>query len=232
MYIPLDLVASLGFRFFALSTTARSSVNPGGVCKVVPALRSGSGDGLVRCVLAGSRVPLDLGEFFCPSFLFSGVASVVVVNSGEASGRLIYRFPEESGGWFLCNCLGALSPLSVALSSGDFELSAVLVASSPKFLGVEMADGHQFLLVRSVDLRHVDDFGVLLGEAVKNFVSSSRWALASSCSLDGFIFQPLGWWWIVEGRLLAPVTKTTGRPLGGPKCNFSFSKGVFVRVAM
>jgi len=79
--------------------------------------------------------------------------------------------------------LGALSPLSVALSSGDFELSAVLVASSPKFLGVEMAGGHQFLLVRSVDLRHVDDFGVLLGEAVKNFVSSSRWALASAAAL-------------------------------------------------
>lgn len=123
------------------------------------------------------------------------------------------------------DCLDALSPLSVALSSGDFELLAVLVASSPKFLGVEMAGCHQFLLVRSVDLRHVDDFGVLLGEAVKNFVSSSSWALASSCSLDGFIFQPLGWRWIVAGRLLAPVTKTTGRPLGGPKCISFFFQG-------
>ena len=133
-------------------------------------VRSGSGDGLVRCILAGSRVLLDLGEFFCPFFVFSGVDTVVVANSGEVTGRFIYHFPEDLGGWFLCNSLGSLSPLSVALSSGDFELSAVLVASSPKFLGVEMAGGHQFLLVRSVDLRHVDDFGVLLGEAVKNFV--------------------------------------------------------------
>jgi len=248
MYIPLDLIASLGFRFFASSTTARSSMNPGGVRKVEAALRpwnkilqpffhlagvrSGSGDRLVWCILAGSsRVPLDLGEFFCPFFVFSGVDAVVVANSCEATGRFIYHFPKDSGGWFLCNCLGGLSPLSVALSSGDFELPAVLVATNPKFLGDKMAGGHLFLLVRLVDLRHVDDFDVLLGEVVKNFVSSSRWALASSCNLDGFILQPLVRRWIVEGRLLTPVTKTTRRPLGGPKCNF-FSKGVFVRVAM
>ena len=55
----------------------------------------------------------------------------------------------------------------VALSSSDFELPAVLVATNPKFLGDEMAGGHLFLLVRSADLRYVDNLDVLLGEAVK-----------------------------------------------------------------
>ena len=91
--------------------------------------------------------------------LFCGREEVFCFPMGFLSWAMVMA-PVWIGWWEKSSeedSLDALSPLSVALSSGDFELLAVLVASSPKFLGVEMAGGHQFLLVRSVDLRHVDD---------------------------------------------------------------------------
>jgi hypothetical protein len=121
--------------------------------------------------------------------------------------------------------LGRSYYLLVALSSGVFELPAVLVATNPKFLGDEMAGCHLLLLGRSSDLRHVDELDVLLSVTIKKFVPSSGRALASSCNLDVFLLLPLVRWRLVEGLLLAPTTKTTGRPLCGPKCNFPFLRG-------
>jgi hypothetical protein len=75
-------------------------------------------------------------------------------------------------------------------------------------------------------LRHVDDFDMLLVMAMENFVvSSSRRALASSCNLSVFPLQLLVRRVLVEGLLHSPVAKMTGRPLYGPKYNFSFLKG-------
>jgi len=82
--------------------------------------------------------------------------------------------------WFTYNCLGGLS-LWVARLFGVLGWPAVLVATKPKFHSVEMAGGHPLLLVRSTFRQHADAFGVLLGEAIENFVSSSVRALASSC---------------------------------------------------
>jgi len=105
----------------------------------------------------------------------------------EDPGRYAYHFLEESGEWFTCNCLGGLS-LSVDLSFSVLGWPAVLVASDPKLIGDEVANGHLLLLERSTFLQHVD---VLLDEAVKNFVSSPGKASASSCILDAFLFQSL-----------------------------------------
>ena len=128
--------------------------------------------------------------------------------------------------WFTYNCLGGLS-LWVARLFGVLGWPAVLVATKPKFHSVEMAGGHPLLLVRSTFLRHVDAFDVLLGEAIKNFVSSSGRASASSCILDVFLFQSLVRWRSVGRLLCAPVTKTTGRPLLGLLCNFLLYRGCF-----
>lgn len=71
---------------------------------------------------------------------------------------------------------------SVALLSVDLGLLAMHVATNPKFLGDEMADGHLLLLGHSTHQRHVDDFDMVLIVGMENFVvSSSRRALASSC---------------------------------------------------
>ena len=149
-----------------------------------------SGEGLVSCFLAGSGVSLEaqdlVGELFCPS-VFSGNSTGVGVFSVEDPGRYAYHFLEESGEWFTCNCLGGLS-LSVDLSFSVLGWPAVLVASDPKLIGDEVANGHLLLLERSTFLQHVD---VLLDEAVKNFVSSPGKASASSCILDAFLFQSL-----------------------------------------
>jgi len=123
-----------------------------------------------------------------------------------------------------CNCLGGLS-LSVARMFGVLEWPAVLVASESKFLGDVVAGGHLLLLGRSTFLRHVDVFDVLLGETIKNFVSSSRRASASSCILDVFLFQPLVRRRFIGRLLWAPATKTTGRPLLGLYCNFLVFQG-------
>ena len=169
-------------------------------------------------VLAGS------GEFFCPSLAFSGDGTAAGAMSGEDPGRLAYHFLEESGEWFLCNCLGGLS-LSVARMFGVLGWPAVLVASEPKFLGDVVAGGHLLLLGRSTFLRHVDVFDVLLGEAIKNFVFPSRRASASSCILDAFLFQPLVRRRLIGRLLWAPATKTTGRPLLELHCNFLIFQG-------
>ena len=102
---------------------------------------------------------------------------------------------------------------------------AVLVASEPKFPGDEVSDGHLLLLARSTFLRHVDVFDVLLGEAIKNFVFSSRRASASSCILDAFLFQPLVRRRLIGRLLWALATKTTGRPLLELHCNFLIFRG-------
>ena len=139
-------------------------------------------------------------------------------------GGFPYHLLKESGEWFLCNCLGGL-PLSVAQMFGALGWLAVLVASEPKFPGDEVADGHLLLLTRSTFLRHVDVFDVLLGEANKNFVSSSERASASSCILDALLFQPLVRRRLVGRPLRVPATKTTGRPLFGLYCNFLIFQG-------
>jgi len=123
-----------------------------------------------------------------------------------------------------CNCLGGLS-LSVARMFGVLGWPAVLVASESKFLGDVVAGGHLLLLGRSTFLRHVDVFDVLLGETIKNFVSSSRRASASSCILDVFLFQPLVRRRLIGRLLWAPATKTTGRPLLELHCNFLIFQG-------
>ena len=103
---------------------------------------------------------------------------------------------------------------SVALSSDDLGLPAMLVATSSMFLGDEMAGGHLLLLGRSMYLRHVDVFDMLLVVAMENFdVSSSRRALASSCNLRVFPLQPVVRWVLVEGLL---------------QCNFPFSSRVLL----
>ena len=165
---------------------------------------------------------------FVPPLPSPGMALLLGAMSGEDSGRLAYHFLEESGEWFLCNCLGGFS-LSVARMFGVLEWPAVLVASEPKFLGDVVAGGHLLLLGRSTFLRHVDVFDVLLGEAIKNFVSSSGRASASSCILDVFLFQSLVRWKSVGRLLCAPVTKTTGRPLFGLLCNFLLYRGCFCK---
>jgi len=109
---------------------------------------------------------------------------------------------------------------------------AVLVASESKFLGDVVAGGHLLLLGRSTFLRHVDVFDVLLGEAIKNFVSSSRRASASSCILDVFLFQPLVRRRLIGRLLWAPATKTTGRPLLGLYCNFLVFQGCLAKVVV
>jgi len=66
---------------------------------------------------------------------------------------------------------------------------AVLVATEPEFFDDKMAGHHLVLLGRSTFRRYVD---ILLGVAIKNFVSmSGRASAASSCILDVFLFQPL-----------------------------------------
>ena len=101
---------------------------------------------------------------------------------------------------------------SVALSSDDLGLPAMLVATSSMFLGDEMAGGHLLLLGRSMYLRHVDVFDMLLVVAMENFDVSSRRALASSCNLGVFPLQPVVRWVLVEGLLQSPATKTIRDP--------------------
>ena len=108
----------------------------------------------------------------------------------------------------------------------------MLGATEPKFPGVVMASGHPLLLGSSTFLRHVDVFDVLLGEAIKNFVSSSGRASASSCILDAFLFQSSEWRRLVGRLLWAPETKATGDPCLGCIVIFLFSKGAFAKVAM
>jgi len=179
-------------------------------------------DGLESCILAGS------GEFFCPSLIFFGDGSAIDAIFSEGLGRFAYHFLEESEERFTCNCLGGLS-LSVARLFGALGWPAVLGATEPKFPGVVMASGHPLLLGRSTFLRHVDVFDVLLGEAIKNFVSSSGRASASSCILDVFLFQSLVRWRSVGRLLCAPVTKTAWRPLLGLLCNFLLYRGCFCK---
>ena len=112
----------------------------------------------------------------------------------------------KSGVWLHCNCLGVLLPLSVVWSLGDLGLAALLVASNPKYLGDEMAGGHLLLLGRSSVLRYVDELGVLLVAAIKNFQgSSSRRVVASSSNLGVVLLQPLVRWSCVEGLLRTPA---------------------------
>lgn len=127
-----------------------------------------------------------------------------------------------------CNCLGGLS-LSVARMFGVLGWPAVLVASESKFLGDVVAGGHLLLLGRSTFLRHVDVFDVLLGETIKNFVSSSGRTSASSYILDAFLFQSLVRKRSVGRLLWALATKMTKRPLLGLHYNFLFYRGCFCK---
>jgi hypothetical protein len=109
----------------------------------------------------------------------------------------------------------------------------MLVVTNPKFLGDEVVVGHVLLPGRSMHLRYVDDFDMLLIVAMENFVvSSSRRDLASSCILGASPLQLLVRWVLVEGLLHSSATKTTGRPCMDRSVIFLFFKGAFVRVAM
>lgn len=112
---------------------------PGGVCLVeatppvgnnlrrpllhLADLFSGSGEGLDGCYLARSRVSLGafdlVGEVFCSSLGFFFTATV---DAGEAPGRYVYHYSEDSGWWFTCNWVGDFFPLLVASSSVDLEM--------------------------------------------------------------------------------------------------------------
>jgi hypothetical protein len=150
-------------------------------------LRFNSGEGLGVCYLARSRVSFEAlhlaDEVFCPSLGFFGSGTVDALFE-EILGRYAYHFSGDSEWWFTCNCSGAFFVLSVASSSVDLELLAMLMAT-PMFLGGEMASGHLLWLVRSTVPRHVL-FGMLLVVPMKIFkVSSSggRWLQAATLGL-------------------------------------------------
>ena len=105
LYIPLALVASLGFQSFASLTAAQSSVVPGGVHKVEAALcpwnkllrlflqlaDERSGEGLVNSCLIRSGDSFEASDFgdesFSPSLASSGLSSAMMPHPGEAVGR-------------------------------------------------------------------------------------------------------------------------------------------------
>ena len=103
----------------------------------------------------------DLIGFACPSLIS------VDVGVGGGSGRYAYQLVTEKPGWFLLpTCLGGSIPCWVVSSFGEPEFWVDLVAPALWFLDEVMADGH-LLLGRSAFLRYVDDFDILLLEAIK-----------------------------------------------------------------
>jgi len=141
-------------------------------------------------------------RFVCPSLIS------VDVGVGGGSGRYVYQLVTEKSGWFLLpTCLGGSVLRWVVSSFGEPEFWVDLVAPALWFLDEVMVDGH-LLLGCSAFLRYVDDFDILLLEAIKNYVSSSVRGTASSC-------------W----KLSSPVTRTTGVFLQGLSCIFSIFQG-------
>ena len=138
---------------------------------------SGPSDELEWSNLAGSKGLLvsDLVGFACPSLIS------VDVGVGGGSGRYAYQLVTEKSGWILLpTCLGGSIPCWVVSLFGGPEFWVDLVAPALWFLGEVMADGH-LQPGRSAFLRYVDDFDILLLEAIKNYVSSSVRGTASSC---------------------------------------------------
>ena len=144
----------------------------------------------------------DLIGFACPSLIS------VDVGIGGGSGRYAYQLVTEKPGWFLLpTCLGGLVLRWVVSSFGEPEFWVDLVAPALWFLGEVMADGH-LQPGHSMFLRYVDDFDILLLEAIKNYVSSSARGRTSSC-------------W----KLRSPVTRAAGLFLQELSCIFSISQG-------
>jgi hypothetical protein len=137
---------------------------------------------LLCCILAKS------GEFFCPSLIFFVNGTTADAIFGEDLGSLLTTFFRVRGSGLLATAWAVFhfQLLGCLLCWGG-----LLVATEPKFTGVKMVSGHPLLPGCSAFLRHVDAFDVLLGETIKNFVSSSGRTSASSCILDAFLFQSL-----------------------------------------
>jgi len=198
-----------------------------GPCLHLADVRLVSGVGLVCCILAGSGVSFEapdlVGELFCPSLVLFGDGTTVDVISDETPGRFVYHCLEGSGEWFHCNCLGCL-PFRLLGCSVFWGGRRCLWLRNPS----SSATRWPVVIFYCLGVHRLygmsTSFDVLLGGANKNFVSSSGRASASSC-FPGALLH----FGVPEARrgelLRAPATKTTGRSLAGPKCNFLFFQG-------
>lgn len=119
-------------------------------------LSSGSGEGMGGSYLTRSWNSFEasdlIGEGFCPSLGFFRTDIGDDALSGEALGRYAYHYSGDSGWWFTCNCLGNSFHLSVASSSVDLGMLAMLAATTPMFSGGDMASGHVLRLGHSTVL--------------------------------------------------------------------------------
>ena len=108
-------------------------------------------------------------------------------------------FASHLSRWF-CSMLGCLVGRRIEVLGGPRGVSSLFF---------QRGDGRRPSLAwRLAFLRYVDDFDILLLEAIKNYVSSSVRGTASSC-------------W----KLRSPVTRTTGVFLQGLSCIFSIFQG-------
>ncbi|CAN6320573.1 unnamed protein product [Urochloa humidicola] len=198
----------VGIRFpYELLFASRVSVVPGvaglatnnmvtGVWKSV----STGGLGFALPVLVSLRSIVDIG-------VHGGVGVEGV------SVRFVCQLVEKSGWILSTTCLSGFFPLWVVLLSGESGLLEAMEATDLLTPGDVMAFGH-FQPGRSLTKEHVDEFEVLLVEAIKTCdVPSSEWRSASS-----------------SGWLRSPVTRATGRILQGLVCNFYFFQGCLCKI--
>ncbi|CAN6320701.1 unnamed protein product [Urochloa humidicola] len=138
-----------------------------------------------------------------------GAAGPATTEKAARGGRkMVYQLATEKSGWSLLpTCFGGSITLWVVLSSGDSEFLADLDAPDLWSSGEVMAESH-LQPGRSTFLRYVDVLDILILVAIKNYVSSSGRGSASNCKL-----------------LRSPATRTAGKHLQGPSCNFLISQG-------
>ena len=153
--------------------------------------------------------------FYCRPVLLSlqevfGDGGGVEAFSGDGSIGFVFSILEKLG-WLL-------SP-RVALSLGVSGSPAVLVASDPVLLARIWPLA---IICSGVQRLRCTSCYVPIDVASKPYVASLeacslRWDSASSCKLS--VRSNVEWW------LRALATKTTGRSLQGPGCNFYFIQG-------